>query len=372
MLVYSDTGWGAPMVLRNLLPLLNKEKYRVVAGIITPDPSQPLRAPVPDGVDAVRLALPKDNFFHSAKFFLRLSQALKEYRIHLLHINGGPVRSLLAAAWQCVPIVIAHRHGSYGLEKWKTRMKGRLLGRFIDLNIAVSHTTKDYVIEKLGYPPDCIKVIHNGIGAAAFQSGKSKEAMRRELGVPLEVPVMGIVARLAHWGKGHRELFAAMAALKPPHMPHALVVGGGVRRPEMEKLVQELGLAQQVHFLGTRFDIPDLLAAMDIFALPGSHGEGISLSILEAMAAGLPIIASRVGGTPELIRHEETGLLVPVGDSQALAECLSRLLEAPAWARQLGDAARKEACGHFSLDRVGREIEETYEALIREKLNLNG
>lgn len=306
------------------------------------------------------------------KFFLRLSQVLKERNIHLLHINGGQVRSLLAAARQRVPIVVVHRHGSYGLEKWKTRMKGRLMGRFIDLNIAVSQSTKDYVTARLGYHPDRIKVIHNGVDAAAFQSSKSKETVRQNLGVPLKVPVVGIVARLAHWGKGHRELFAALAALKPRHLPHALVVGDGGRRPAMEKLVKESGLAQQVHFLGTRFDIPDLLAAMDIFVLPGSHGEGISLSLLEAMAAGLPLIASRVGGTPEMIRHGENGLLVPVGDSQALADSLARLLEAPAWARQLGDAARKDACGHFSLDRMGREIEETYEALIREKLPQNG
>lgn len=365
MVIYCDDGWGTSMVLRNLTAILNQAKFRVFSGIIMSEPAQATRLPVPPGVKAIKFHIPHHNFNNMICFFAQLSSVLKEHHIQILH--GGSAVALMAAMYRRVPITITHWHGSYGLHKWKTRLSRRFWAKFSTLNIAVSHSTKEYVTERLGIPPDRIKVIHNGIEVVNFQSSKPRERVRRDLGVPLEVPVVGLVARLAHWGKGHRELFSAMAALRPRYPLHALIVGDGWRRPAMEKMVQDLGLADVVHFLGTRYDIADLLTGMDIFVLP-SQTEGISLSILEAMAAGLPVIASRVGGTPEIIRHKENGILIPVGDSQALADNLARLLEDPALARQLGDAGRKDAYGYFSLDRMGREIEETYEALIQEKL----
>jgi glycosyltransferase involved in cell wall biosynthesis len=139
----------------------------------------------------------------------------------------------------------------------------------------------------------------------------------------------------------------------------------------MAQQAQNLGLANAVHFLGTRRDIPDLLQAMDVFVLP-SHSEGVSLALLEAMAAGLPVIASRVGGLPEVVRHEENGLLIPVGDAAALAQSLTRVLEAPAWAKSLGDQARQDIQTHYSLDRLGREINAIYEELVEKKFGGGG
>ena len=134
--------------------------------------------------------------------------------------------------------------------------------------------------------------------------------MRRELGLPEAVPVIGLVGRLDHWGKGHKELFAAMAALKERHPVGALIVGGGRREAEVRQLAESLGLAERCISWGSRRDVPDLLNAMDIFVLP-SYSEGLSLALLEAMAAGKPVVATTVGGTPEVVTEGDTGLLIP-------------------------------------------------------------
>lgn len=178
---------------------------------------------------------------------------------------------------------------------------------------------------------------------------------------------MGLVARLDHWGKGHREFFTALAALPDGYPVEALIIGGGRREAEMRRLAAELGLAGRVHFLGQRDDVPDLLSALDLFVLP-SHSEGVSLALLEAMAAGLPVIATAVGGLPEVVTDGDNGLLVPPEDPEALATALERLLEDPALAQRLGANARRHVEENFSLERLGREINEIYTELIKRKL----
>jgi len=179
------------------------------------------------------------------------------------------------------------------------------------------------------------------------------------------------VGRLDHWAKGHKELLEAMAGLKERYPVQALIVGGGRREDEIKVLAAGLGLAAQAHFLGQRQDVPDLLQAMDIFVLP-SYSEGVSLALLEAMAAGLPVIATAVGGTPEVVTDGVTGLLIPPRDAAALAGALERLLGDPAGARQLGENARRHVREHFSLERLGREINEIYQELVTKKFRAGG
>jgi glycosyltransferase involved in cell wall biosynthesis len=190
--------------------------------------------------------------------------------------------------------------------------------------------------------------------------------VRRELGLADGTAAVGLVARLDHWGKGHKEFFTALASLKDRYPVQGLVIGGGRRETEMRQLAVEMGLEERVRFLGQRDDVPDLLAALDIFVLP-SHSEGVSLALLEAMAAGLPVIASRVGGLPEVVTDGDTGLLIPPQDPEALAAALARLLDEPAWAKKLGENARRQVEENFSLERLGREINEIYGELVEKK-----
>ena len=151
----------------------------------------------------------------------------------------------------------------------------------------------------------------------------------------------------------------------------ALIVGGGRRRGDMEQLAAKLGLTKRVHFLGVRKDIPDLLAAMDVFVLP-SHSEGISLALLEAMAAGLPVIASNVGGLPEVVRHEENGLSVPWGTPPPWPRAWPGVFKDPAWAKTLGANARQHVRTHYSLTQMGQTLNAVYEELAEKKFGGGG
>lgn len=359
---------GAEMVLVNAASRLNPERFRVICGLLTPD----VEGLIPAQLPTINFNLPGLNGWVWLRFFFHLCWVLRRRRIDLIHVNsyvpGNFAR--LAAILMRVPLIIDHWHGMPHLSR-KRRIICRLLGRGTDLSLAVSRKVRDELVAQCSLDAARVRVVPNGVDWACFQGGRPRGEVRRDLGLPEAAPVVGLVARLEHWGKGHRELFAALAQLAPEHPCHALMVGGGRREPEVRQLAADLGLQEVVHFLGNRRDIPDLLHALDIFVLP-SHSEGVSLALLEAMAAGLPVIASAVGGLPEVVTDGENGLLIPPQDPEALARALERLLSDPAWAKKLGENARKHVKENFSLDRLGREINEIYAELVAEKFGGGG
>jgi glycosyltransferase involved in cell wall biosynthesis len=301
------------------------------------------------------------------RFFFHLCWVIYRHRVDAIHVNsyipGNYAR--LAAALMQVPIVIDHWHGFTRFNR-KRRVICRFLSRFTDLSLAVSREVKDYLVSEIGLNPVKVRVVENGVDIAAIDAARPRAEVRRELGLPAGAAVIGLVGRLDHWGKGHRELFAAMAQLKDRYPCHALIVGGGRREREVRQFAEGLGLAGEVHFLGQRLDVPDLLQAMEIFVLP-SYSEGVSLALLEAMAAGLPVVASAVGGNPEVVTDGETGLLIPPRDAEALAGAMERLLVDPGWAKELGTRARGHVVANYSLARFGREIIAIYDELVGKK-----
>jgi glycosyltransferase involved in cell wall biosynthesis len=358
-----ERGAGAEMVLVEAAKRLDPDRFRVICGLLTPDAEQV----IPPHLSTVDFRLPGLNGPIWGRFFFHLCWVIHRHRVDLMHVNsyvpGNYAR--LAAALMQVPIIIDHWHGFTRFND-KRRFICRVLGRFTDLSIAVSQGVRDYLLEQVGLDPAKVRVVPNGVDIAAIDAARPGPGVRRELGLPEDLPVIGLVGRLDHWGKGHKELFTAMARIRARHPVHALIVGGGRRAGEVQQLAESLGLAEAVHFLGPRRDVPDLLNAMDIFALP-SYSEGVSLALLEAMAAGLPVIVSRVGGLPEVVTDGDNGLLIPPRDAGALAAALERLLTDPAWARELGAKARRHVRERFSLDRLGREINEIYGELVEKK-----
>jgi hypothetical protein len=161
--------------------------------------------------------------------------------------------------------------------------------------------------------------------------------MREVVGVPADVPLAGIIARLTEQ-KAHRDLFEAMAFTPGLAGLHLIVVGDGNLRYELRVKVESLGLSPRVRFLGARRDMGDLLNAIDIFVMP-SLWEGLPLSMVLAMGARLPVVATRVAGIPEVVEHDVTGLLVPPADPAALGAALARLVSDPELGWQLGQAA---------------------------------
>jgi len=213
-------------------------------------------------------------------------------------------------------------------------------------------------LARAGLPGHKVKVIPNALPEEAFAT--PAPALPR----PESVLRVGMIARMNNPVKNYPVLLdaAAQLAAKYPNVEF-LLVGDGPLRSEFEKTAKSLHIERQVRFLGDRRDIPAVLASMDISVLT-SLSESLSNAIIESMAAGLPVVATRVGGNPDLVRDGETGFLIPPGDAASLAEALDRLLAGPELRREFGRKAKAFALEHFSLVRVRDQYEELYTKLL--------
>jgi glycosyltransferase involved in cell wall biosynthesis len=208
-------------------------------------------------------------------------------------------------------------------------------------------------LRREGVPADRIRVISNGIQPDRFACARTNGPLTNIL----------TVANLRR-EKAHEVLFAAIARLAPRHPAIRLrVAGNGPRADELRALALSLGIADRVAFLGHREDVHTLLADADLFVLP-SRSEAFPNSVVEAMAAGLPVIASGVGGLLELVEPGRTGVLVPPDDPAALASAIERLVGDPSCARALGDAARRTIIERYSFDRMVQAFEDLYRSLL--------
>jgi glycosyltransferase involved in cell wall biosynthesis len=265
-----------------------------------------------------------------------------------------------AARWAGIPVVIGS-HRQLGDLLTPMRFKAQNVAfRFCDRVVANSRAAADFLLQH-GLPRRKIAIIPNGIPTEAFAA--TAPALPRSPGV-LRV---GMIARMNNPVKNYPGFLHAAARLAPkfPNLEFVLV-GDGPLRPELEKMAKNLGLERQARFLGDRRDITAVLASLDVSVMP-SFSESLSNSILESMAAGLPVVATRVGGNCDLVREGETGFLIPPNDEICLADALERLLTDPDLRRQWGRRAREIARTHFSLDSVRRQYEQLYWDLLTEK-----
>ena len=234
------------------------------------------------------------------------------------------------------------------------RVQQRLLGRGVDQYIAVSEHVATCLRAHLPWPADKITVVPNGVDALRAPAGGAT-ALRREVAGSAAVPLVLTVARLSP-EKGHPYLLEA--AREVPNAVFGLV-GDGRDRPKLEAMARSLGVSDRVRFLGRRSDVGDLLAVADLFVLPSLY-EGLPLSVLEAMSLGVPVIASRIGGTDEAVVNDETGLLVDPGDSRGLATAIRSLLERPEEARRFGNAGRERMQREFTAAVMAERTQEVY------------
>ena len=259
-----------------------------------------------------------------------------------------------------------------GLHTAKPPLPGRhLLERFVNrlatLVVANSEAVARDLMEHEGLPARRIAVIYNGVAIPEEPFGQGA----RPAGLPWGRRVILCVANLIPY-KGHLDLLAAAAAVLPAFPDVALIlVGEGSMRRAIEEAVAGYGLQGRVHLLGQRGDVPALLSAADLFVLP-SHEEGLSNALLEAMAHGVPVIATAVGGNPEAIEDGVSGLLVQPHDPPALAKAISALLRDPVAAHRLGRTGRARAARLFRLDRMVQETEALYAALLERHRSAHG
>ena len=293
--------------------------------------------------------------------FGRLRDFFRREKVDVIHAHNQE-DSLVPAAAACVagvPVSVLTWHLPY---PFRNRLRGRLILALLQKRlIAVSGSVSDMHTEN-GISPEKIEVIHHGTDIEAFHTlTADAPALRAKLGLAPEDLAVGIVGRVAV-EKGHRVLFEALRLLADRHpCLRAVVVGNGPDMPGLRRDLAAMGIAKkEVVFTGFRDDVNGVAAALDIVAVPSVWPEPSSPAILQAMALGKPVVASRVGGTPELVVDGETGLLVPVSDPVALAEALSRLADDPTERRRMGEAGRARAAAQFSLRRMVDSVEALY------------
>ena len=245
---------------------------------------------------------------------------------------------------------------------WYTKRNRKILRWVQKLSRAVvanSEAVRQSMLDEDGFPSSKIRVIRNAVETGRLPGVKKHGAEIRKRIVT--------VANMHFESKGHACLIEA-ARKVCDHFPKALfvLVGEGALRTKFEKQVAELKLADNFSFLGARSDVPELLAGCDIGVLP-SLAEGLPNAVLEALAAGLPVVASCVGGIPEIIEHGKNGLLVPPGDPDALAVAIMRLLGDERYAADLGVRGLETARNEFSFERLATQLEELYGDIASDK-----
>jgi glycosyltransferase involved in cell wall biosynthesis len=239
----------------------------------------------------------------------------------------------------------------------------RWTNRLIATNVCVSQAVADFSISRAGLAPKKIIVIPNGVDVAKFSNVRPADLS--EFGIPPGSQVLLTIGRLDRQ-KGLDDLIEAAALVVRTHPDtHFLLVGEGPERAALERTVREKGLVARVHFAGWRADVPELLAASYALVL-SSHWEGLPNVILEAMSAGLPVVATRVEGTSELVIEGRTGRLVSSRAPQALAAAMESLLNDPQEAAAIGRAGRDRAAAEFSWEKMTGRYDELYRSLMSE------
>ncbi|AUX38260.1 MULTISPECIES: glycosyltransferase [Sorangium] len=298
---------------------------------------------------------------------VRLSAWLRREGIRLVHThNPGPhLYGALAAGLARAaslpggggPRVIHTKHGRNYPKQRRKVLVNRLAAALTDRVVAVSDDARAVTLEVERVDPAKVVTILNGVDTDVFRPGDAGAA-RARLGVPTSGYHVGCVARLSP-EKDHATLLAAFARLRGVRPDaHLTLIGDGPLRPALEEQAARLGLGGAVTFTGTRGDVAELLPAFDVFAL-ASLTEGISLTLIEAAAAGLPIVATRVGGNPEILEEGSTGLLVSPGAPEPLAAALEAVAVREDRAA-MGERGRARVVERFGVDQMVRAYEELY------------
>ena len=303
---------------------------------------------------------------------LRLARSHRADLIHT-HQVRNTLLGRLASMVKGRPVV-THVHSPAFRESasvLRNRLSGgvdRVLARRTARFIAVSSSLATELANQ-GIPRDKIRMVANGIPMPNPPAAGVEGDVRREFGIPTGVSLVGMVANLRP-RKGAELLLAATAELARSGFDlHVMLVGQPFREfgrdygLELRLLVDRLGLGPRVTLTGYRSDIDRLMSAIDVFVLPSLFGEGMPMVLLEAMGMGLPVITTSVEGIPEVVTAGEDGILVPPGDSQALATAIRRLVGDAGLRRRLGSAARRTLIAKFTADRMARGIDEVYAEL---------
>lgn len=377
----SDDLYGADMILLQLVTGLDRRRYRPI--VVLPEDMKHVgllsRELAAAGVEYYHLpiAILRRRDFSPMGIFsllrrlavgtLAVRRLARRYHDPLLHgFTLAVIAAPMAAFWLRLPLLM-HAHEILLRPRFLRRFLHALAARSALKVLCVSDAVRKNILEDESWSQKKVIVIHNGISAPPEET-LTRAELRRDLGVPEEIPLVGMVGRVSAW-KGQEVFVRTASILRRQGVPCHFVAIGGVFDGEtkhMDRLravVEESQVGNTLTLVGFRKNARRYMPAFDVFVLPSTLPEPFGTVILEALAAGVPVVASAHGGPPEMIVEGETGLLVPPGDPEALAAAVRSLLDDPERARRMGQAGQAYFNSHFLLQRYVSEIEQLYSTL---------
>lgn len=358
---------GGERYLELLCDRLDRARYRAL--LICPEPGPFVGRMKERGVET--------HLVHLAPLFnplalWRLTRLLVRERVTILQTHGARANfyGRIAGRLAGVPVIISTVHNSLkdyevrSLRRWLYTVLLRLTLPLVHRIICVSEANRRDLIEECPAVAAKTQTVYNGVDPSAFSSQPDRQPVRKELGTT-QGPVLVTIGRLTDQ-KGHRYLLQALPRLLETWPQLCCVfVGEGELRDALHHMAIDLGVEQACRFVGVREDIADILAAADLFVLP-SLSEGFPFVLLEALAMGRPVVASRVNGVPELIEDHKTGFLVPARDPQALARAIREVLSDPVAALKMGAAGQTVVRERFTVDRMVANTTAIFDAAMQD------
>lgn len=315
------------------------------------------------GQRARELGFPVDEFPMRNSFdplsIIGLARAFRRHRVDVVNTHSGRDTLLAGIAARLIPArprILRTRHLILPITSKAT------YSVLPDHVVCVSRAVQDY-LAGVGVPAHMLSTVPTGVDTARFDPAATETTLRAELGIAADVPLVGTVAIL-RMKKGYQDLVAAIPRVLAA-VPDAQFVfaGDGPQRQNIEHALAVAGLGERVHLLGLRRDIPQVLKSLDVFVLP-THQEALGTSYIEAQAMGVPVVGTRVGGVPDTMIENETGLLVPAHDPPALAAAIVALAGDPVRRRAMGAAGRRWVLGEYTVQKMAERMHAVYERVL--------
>jgi len=360
---------GAEQVVINLARGMDKEKFKVMVCCLN-DKGVFAEELEKEGIEVI--ALNKKGKFDVSVVF-KLVNIMRKYKVDIVHTHlwGANLWGRLAAKLAGIKVIAATEHNVDVWKPWYYFEIDRLLQHLTDKIIVVSEKVKEFYVKR-GISEDKIEVVYNGISLSSpslpsyHLPGGTEENVKVEFGIRPEDKVLAVIGRLVEQ-KGHRYLFEALHLLDGRYKLKVLVVGDGPQREQLVSMARQLGMEDKVVFTGLRKDVNDILPAVDMLVMP-SLREGLPMVLLEAMAAGVPVVATKVGGVPEIIEDGKNGLIVEPANVDMLKTAISEILDNDLLRKKIIDNGWKEV-ERFSLTNMLNDTQRVYEKILKEKSN---
>lgn len=354
---------GAERITVALLPHIDRQRITPIVGVLSTEGESPLGEQLGE---VQRLDLEAKRLLDPAAL-RRLLRFIEAEQIDLIHaqLQYATIFAAIAKQVRGVPMVVTRHLIADDEANWREAFRNKIerwtVKRYAAKMITVSDAAQHYYANLTEMPPQQFQTIYNGIDLSRFAASADKATLRASLGLPTDATIVCMVGVMRQ-GKGHTVLIEAAKQLPDAYF---ILVGDGELRPELEAQASDLIAQNRLLFMGQRLDIPDILNASDIFVLP-SDSEALPTVLIEAGAARLPVVATRVGGIPEIIQDGQTGIIIPPKNPATLADVLRGLISDSAKRESMGAGAYAHIQAHFTLEQQAAATMALYESVVKQ------